>query len=74
MATTKIWNIRGRLTPVLLYVENPEKTRGVCYSQQDLGTLRDVMDYACDDYKTEQQYYVTGINCDPDFARERIPD
>lgn len=34
--------------------------------------LRDVMNYALQDYKTEQQYYVTGIHCRPETARQEM--
>lgn len=34
--------------------------------------MRDVMDYAMNDYKTEKQFYVSGINCFPEFAREEM--
>ena len=30
------------------------------------------MDYAKNDYKTEKQYYVSGINCNPKYAREQM--
>lgn len=71
MAATKIWNVRGRIDRVIDYAANPEKTK---YSEADLQSLRDVMDYAMNDFKTEEQYYVTGINCDVEVARQNMTD
>ncbi|MEI6101867.1 MAG: relaxase/mobilization nuclease domain-containing protein, partial [Eubacteriales bacterium] len=34
--------------------------------------LRDVLDYTQKDFKTEQQFYVTGVNCDPAIAYEQM--
>lgn len=72
MATTKIWKIKGSIDSVISYVENPEKTRNLNFTSSDLQALRDVMDYAKNDYKTEKQYYVSGINCNPEYAREQM--
>lgn len=57
---------------VIDYVNNAEKTKNVKFSRQDLQGLRDVMDYMLQDYKTEQQYYVTGLNCHPQTARQEM--
>ena len=70
MATTKIWAIRGRLDTVLRYATNKKKT--MCYTEQDLEQLRDVMDYVIEEEKTERQLYVTGLHCDPWDARSRM--
>jgi hypothetical protein len=72
MATTKIWDIKGRLDQVVDYAANPNKTVNPDFSDADLQGLRDVMDYATDDFKTEKQFYVSGINCDPEFARNQM--
>lgn len=71
MAATKIWNVRGRIDKVLDYAANSEKTK---YSEAELQCLRDVMDYALNDFKTEEQYYVTGINCETEMARQNMTD
>lgn len=34
--------------------------------------MKDVIDYAMDGDKTEKHFYVTGINCTPDFARDQM--
>ena len=70
MATTKIWAIRGRLDTVLRYATNKKKT--MCYTEQDIEQLRDVMDYVIEEEKTERQLYVTGLHCDPWDARSRM--
>ena len=72
MATTKIWKIKGRLDHVLDYAGDDGKTTNPDYSKSELQGLRDVMDYTCQDYKTEKQYYVSGINCSPENARKRM--
>lgn len=73
MATTKIWDVRGRLDHVLTYAKNPDKTE-VPFTAGDLQALRDVMDYATNDFKTERQLFVTGINCNPEFARDQMQE
>ena len=55
MATTKIWDIRGRLDRVVDYAKNPDKTKNINYGEADLQALRDVMDYVSQDVKTEKQ-------------------
>ncbi|MCM1269858.1 MAG: relaxase/mobilization nuclease domain-containing protein [Faecalibacterium sp.] len=69
MAVTKIWSIKGSIDKVLSYAANPDKTE---YTEEDLQSLRDVMDYAMQDYKTEKQCYVSGINCVPKRARKEM--
>jgi hypothetical protein len=72
MATTKIWSIKGRLDHVLDYAGNEDKTKNPDYSDSDIQALRDVMDYTYQDYKTEKQHYISGINCSPETAREKM--
>jgi len=72
MATTAIWDVRGWLGQVVHYVENPGKTYAAMFSEQDMQGLRDVMNYALQDYKTEKQFYVTGIHCRPETARQEM--
>ncbi len=74
VATTKIWDIKGRLDKVLNYASNPVKTENPDFSLEQLQSLRDVMDYTTNDFKTEKQFYVSGINCDPDIARDQMVD
>ena len=72
MATTKIWDIKGRLDQVLDYAGNEDKTANPDFNESDLQGLRDVMDYTCQDYKTEKQHYISGINCSPETARQKM--
>ena len=34
MATTSIWSVKGWLGKVVIYVENPEKTKNPVYAEQ----------------------------------------
>ncbi|MDD4474265.1 MAG: relaxase/mobilization nuclease domain-containing protein [Eubacteriales bacterium] len=63
MAVTKIWTVRSRLDHLVDYVVNTDKTENPQY-----GDLHDVLKYAADDAKTEQKYFVTGLNCQPETA------
>lgn len=69
MAVCEIWDVRGRLDHPLDYAENPEKTANPKYTEADLQALCDVMKYATNGEKTERQFFVTGVNCDPTTAR-----
>ncbi len=72
MATTKIWDIKGRVDSLINYAANPEKTDGNKYSEKQIQALHDVMDYASDDYKTERSLYVSGVNTTPDTAKRKM--
>ena len=61
MATTKIWDIQSRLDNVIDYVVNEKKTNADSYYN-----LHRVVEYAKASYKTEEQLYVTAINCSED--------
>ena len=65
MATTSIWAIKKRLDHVIDYTTNPSKTTKESYSE-----LHNVIEYAKASYKTEEQLYVTSINCDKDSIYE----
>ena len=63
MATTKIWQIGGRLDNVMRYVVNPAKTWNGNYEEAaKYHQLGSVLQYTADEMKTEQQFFVTGIN------------
>ena len=66
MATTSLWAVRGTIRDVVAYVKDPNKTANPDYD------LKNVLTYAADNDKTEKQYYVTGLNCSPHFAFERM--
>ena len=71
MATTKIWAVKSRMDHVLDYATNEDKT-SLKWSETDLQAMRDVMNYAMNDAKTEKQFYVSGLNCDPTNARKQM--
>ena len=68
MAVCEIWDVRGRLDHPIDYAENPEKTANPKYTEADLQAMVDVMEYATNKNKTEQRFFVTGVNCDPTIA------
>jgi hypothetical protein len=76
MATTKIWPVRGWLGQVVDYALNPDKTGNLMHlpgsGKNDMDALWDVMAYATRPSATEQKYYVTGINCVPEIARQQM--
>lgn len=72
MATTKIWDIKGRLDCLINYAANPEKTDGNQYSKAEMQALHNVMAYAADGYKTEKRLYVSGVNVTPDTATYKM--
>lgn len=72
MATTAIWDVTDRLDRVINYATNPNKTENLDFSSPDFQGLRNVLEYTAQDGKTEKQFYVTGINCDPVTACEQM--
>lgn len=72
MAVCEIWDVRGRLDHPIDYAENPEKTANPRYSDTDLQAMVDVMEYATNQDKTEQRFFVTGVNCDVSTARDEM--
>ena len=64
MATTSIWAVKNSLADVVNYANNPEKT-----GYRD---LQNVLHYAENKDKTEQKYFVTGINCLAETACEQM--
>ena len=72
MATTGIWKIEKRLDNVLDYTMDIEKTRNNEYNKSTYYDLHNVIDYVESDFKTEKQFYVSGINCSPKTAIEEM--
>lgn len=74
MAVSKLWAVTDRLDQVLDYATNPEKTEKSKsrYSEADYQALRDVLAYAKDEDKTEQEFFCEGINCNPRLARSQF--
>ena len=67
MAVTKIWPVRDRFDKVLDYAANAKKTDA---DLEKLHALDNVIDYAADGDKTEKCFYVSGVNCMPENAKE----
>lgn len=60
MATTGFWPVKGNLKSVIVYAENPDKTMNPKFFDSDLyATLQ----YAENSSKTDQELFVSGINC-----------
>ena len=72
MATTAIWDVTDRLDRVIDYATNPNKTENLNFSNSAFQGLRNVLEYTQEDYKTEKQFYVSGINCDSDTACQQM--
>lgn len=72
MAVSKLWSVTVRLKAVLDYAANPEKTLNPKYTLEQYQALRDVLAYAKDEEKTEREFFVQGINCNPSTAREQF--
>ena len=69
MATTSLWHIKGRLTDVIDYIENPDKTRA---ESDELRDLFSVIDYVKRSDATSEGEYVTAINCMRETAFEQM--
>jgi hypothetical protein len=73
MAVTRIWPVRGQLDKPIEYAMNPEKTaEKKAFTKEALQSLNDVMNYAVNEEKTEQHFYVKGINCNASTARQQF--
>ena len=77
MAVTKIWPVRGRIEQPISYAMNPKKTDKNLWAGD--ASIEDVISYAANSEKTEiicktaeKQYYVSGINCEPESAAEEF--
>lgn len=82
MATTAIWDVKGWLGKIVIYVENPDKTENPkFYEKQDIDkknteALGDVIGYAMREIATKseelKQQFVTGVNCSINTARTEM--
>ena len=72
MATTGIWKIEKRLDHVIDYTTNIEKTLNSDYGKEAYKELHNVIEYAEADFKTENQYYVSSLNCSVESAYEEM--
>ena len=67
MAITKIFPVRARLDHLLGYIANTEKTENPRFVE-----LHKTLDYVTDNSKTEQRFFVAGINCSTETAHESM--
>ena len=67
MAVTSIWAVHRSIKDALDYAANPEKTENP--NEED---LRRLMDCAENPDKTEERYLISGVNCLPELAYERM--
>lgn len=76
MAVTSIWKIDTKLAKVIKYTTNGKKTENGDFDSTEISynDLHHTMEYVKSGYKTEQQYFVTGINCDKESALEEMID
>ena len=72
MAVTKLWPVKSNLKHVLDYAANKDKTSADTYTKEQYQALHDVLAYAKDEEKTEREFYVQGINCNPTCARDQF--
>lgn len=74
MATTKIWSIKTRLDHVINYIANTDKVCNSNYglTNKELYDLHSVIEYMENDFKTENKYFVTGINCNQEDAYNQM--
>ena len=78
MAVTSVWRIKGNIGKVILYVENEDKTRSAEVfdnsknSTETGDVLNEVLNYVSRDSATEEQVYVSGVNCAPQNATEAM--
>ena len=67
MAATGIWKIKKRLDHVIDYISNPEKTTK---STEDYFDLHKFSEYEDLDFNSEEECFISGINCLVDCAYE----
>ena len=78
MATTSLWRVKGHIGSVIRYAENEKKTvdrkkpddKGESFAPDSEESLLQVLDYASRDSATEEQRYVTPLNCSLKHAAE----
>lgn len=68
MATTGLWHIKGQLRDLIDYVENPEKTE----LTSDMQNFVNVFSYDINPNKTNNQQFVTAINCKKEIALQQM--
>ena len=71
MGIVYIKDIQSRLDKTLSYIGNKRKTLNKNYEEVFLD-LHNALEYSVDDLKTEQKFFVTGINCEESNAYKRM--
>ena len=72
MATTSLWKVETRLDKVIKYATNEDKTTDIEFEQDMYKSLHNTIEYAKADFKTEKQFYVSGVNCTPQNALQEM--
>ena len=72
MAIIFIRPIQSRLDKAIMYVGNKRKTKNE--SPEEFLDLHNALKYTVDDLKTEQKFFVSGINCKYENAFKRMTD
>lgn len=68
MATTSLWHIKGQLSDLIDYVENPDKTN----LNNGLKDFINVFSYDTNPIKTNNKQFVTAINCKKEIALQQM--
>lgn len=77
MAVTAIWDVKGQIASVIRYTANPAKTWNANFGEAaKFHQLENVLQYTADAMKTEQQFFVSGVNCsaNPEQATKQMND
>lgn len=72
MATTSLWKVENRIDKVIKYTTNIEKTKNKEYDADLYKSLHNTIEYAKADFKTEKQFFVTGVNCNAETALQEM--
>jgi len=72
MATTAIWKVGKRLDKVIKYTTNLDKTTKKDNDNVIYKDLHNVVEYTKANFKTEEQVFVTGINCYKETALQEM--
>ena len=78
MAVTKIWNIKGWLGAVELYIENPEKTENPAFhahsemTDSDTQNMRDLLELAMEDERADELKSVLDYAMDDEKTNQQF--
>ena len=73
MAIVFIKDIKSRLDRTIAYIDNKQKIKNENYEEAFLD-LHNALDYTVDDLKTEQKFFVDGINCRVENAYKKMSE